>query len=69
MKGYDSAYKELVLFLYSNWDYYPNFSIRKIHEYKISEKDKEDLNNFLQKRLENKYCSWEIAIENLYCDK
>lgn len=57
----EDAYRELILYLYFEYDYDPSFSISNVNNHKITDNDMKELDTYLEKHL-NKYgFSWEIS--------
>ena len=60
-KNKEDAIKELILYLYFEDYYIPQFNINTIHEYQLNKNDISHLENFLDKHLTQYGFSWEIS--------
>ena len=60
-KEKEEAYKELILWLYFEQDYEPNFHIQDINAHQITEIDIVHLEKYLDKHLKEYGFSWEVS--------
>lgn len=66
-KNKEDACRELIMYLYFEHDYSPNFLINDIYSHTITDNDIFHLDNYLEKHLKDYQFSWKISeLEILY---